>query len=131
VNLNVGLFNYQGVNRSQEDFYTTRGDWKIGNKDSLFTTFVHDDSSLTFPMVFNNTLAQNFSYRQSAVVEETHIFTPFSANTVRVAVDRTYGLTNHFDSPEAQTINPVANDPSLAMNPQLSDKTSPRIITRS
>src|SRR3989442_15074878 len=30
VNLTVGRFNYQGANRSQENFYTTRGDWKIG-----------------------------------------------------------------------------------------------------
>src|SRR3989441_7684527 len=44
VNLNVGLFNYQGANRSQENFYTTRGDWKLANNDSLFATFVHDNS---------------------------------------------------------------------------------------
>ena len=40
---------------------------------------------------------------------------PFSANTVRVAMDRTYGLTNHYD--DSSAINPAANDPSLAMNP--------------
>ena len=72
MNLNVGLFNYQAVNRSQEDFYTLRGDWKIANNDSLFTTFVHDNSNLTFPLSFNNALAQNFSYRQSVIVEEVH-----------------------------------------------------------
>src|SRR5438876_744187 len=68
VNLNVGLFNYQALNRAQQDFFTGRGDWKVADNDSLFTTFVHDKSNLTFPLVFNNTLGQNFSYRESVIV---------------------------------------------------------------
>src|SRR6266403_2895580 len=104
VNLNVGLFNYQGANRSQENFYTTRGDWKIGSNDSLFTTFVHDSSNLTFPLGFNNTLAQNFSYRQSVVVEETHTFSPGIVNSFRVGETRTRSDGNN--TPTA--LNPVA-----------------------
>src|SRR6266850_4148403 len=110
VNLNVGLFNYQGANRSQENFYTTRGDWKIGSNDSLFTTFVHDSSSLTFPLGFNNTLAQNFSYRQSVVVEETHTFGPGIVNSFRVGETRTRSDGNN--TPTA--LNPVAGDTTLA-----------------
>src|SRR5207245_1257162 len=110
VNLNVGLFNYQGVNRSQENFYTTRGDWRIGSNDSLFTTFVHDSSNLTFPMSFNNTLAQNFSYRQSVIVEETHTFGPGIVNSFRVSETRTRSDGNN--TPTA--LNPVAGDTTLA-----------------
>src|SRR5438552_15504763 len=110
VNLNVGLFNYQGVNRSQENFYTTRGDWKIGSNDSLFTTFVHDSSNLTFPLGFNNTLAQNFSYRQSVIVEETHTFGPGIVNSLRVGETRTRSDGNN--TPTA--LNPVAGDTTLA-----------------
>ncbi len=110
VNLNVGLFNYQGVNRSQENFYTTRGDWKIASNDSLFTTFVHDSSNLTFPLGFNNTLAQNFSYRQSVIVEETHTFGPGIVNSLRVGETRTRSDGNN--TPTA--LNPVAGDTTLA-----------------
>jgi hypothetical protein len=116
-NANVGQFNWTAAQKSTENFYTFRSDYKLSDKDSLFATYVRDPSFLTQPTNFNIALSRTDAYRTLGVVEETHIFTPFSANTVRVATDRTYGLTNHFDSPESQTINPVANDPSLAMNP--------------
>src|SRR3989441_2528103 len=110
VNLNVGLFNYQAVNRSQEDFYTLRGDWKIANNDSLFTTFVHDNSNLTFPLSFNNALAQTFSSRHSVIVEEPHTFGPGFVNSFRVGETRTRSDGNN---PPA-ALNPVAADTSLA-----------------
>ncbi len=110
VNLNVGLFNYQALNRAQEDFFTGRGDWKLANNDSLFTTFVHDNSNLTFPLVFNNTLGQNFSYRESVIVEETHTFSPAFVNSFRVGVTRTRSDGNN--TPRA--LNPVAGDTTLA-----------------
>jgi hypothetical protein len=110
VNLNVGLFNYEAVNRSQEDFYTARGDWKVANNDSFFTTFVHDKSNLAFPLAFNSTLAQNFSYRESIIAEETHTLSPAFVNSFRVAVTRTRSDGNN--TPKA--LNPVAGDTTLA-----------------
>src|SRR3989442_2080089 len=122
VNLNVGLFNYQALNRAQQDFFTGRGDWKLANNDSLFATFVHDNSNLTFPLVFNNTLGQNFSYRESVIVEETHTFSPAFVNSFRVGVTRTRSDGNN--TPRA--LNPVAGDTTLAQV-QTTDVSPPAI----
>src|SRR5712691_1864792 len=81
INPNVGLFSFPAINRAGENFYTFKGDYKISSKDSFFATFVHDKSNLLFPQAFNNTLTQNFSYRESIILEETHIFGPAFVNT--------------------------------------------------
>ncbi len=114
-NANVGQFNWTAVQTANENFYTFRGDYKLSDKDSLFGTYVRDPSTIHIPTTFNTSLSRTDAYRTLGVAEETHIFTPFSANTVRVAMDRTYGLTNHYD--DSSAINPAANDASLAMNP--------------
>jgi len=114
-NPNVGQFNWTSVQTANENFYTFRGDYKVSDKDSVFATYVRDPSTIHIPTSFDTSLSRTDAYRTLGVVEETHIFSAFAANTVRVAMDRTYGLTNHYDSSSA--INPVANDPSLAMNP--------------
>lgn len=123
-NANVGQFNWTAVQRADENFYTFRSDYKLSDKDSVFGTYVRDPSTIFIPTTFDTALSRTNAYRTLGVVEETHLFSPFTANTVRVAMDRTYGLTNHYDSSSA--VNPVANDPSLAMNP-LSSARAPQV----
>src|SRR5205823_12584866 len=98
------------LKRAQEDFFTGMAESKLANHDSLFPTVVHDTSNLTFPLVFNNTLGQNVSYRESVIVEETHTCSPGFVNSFRVGVTRTRSDGNN--TPRA--LNPVAGDTTLA-----------------
>ncbi|PWU02320.1 MAG: hypothetical protein C5B51_21030 [Terriglobia bacterium] len=115
-NANVGQFNWTAVQSTTENFYTFRADEKFSARDSLFVTYVRDPSFYLNPIAFNEAKSKTSAYRQAIVVEETHLISASFANTVRLALNRTNGITNHFDD-GSQTINPAANDPSLAMIP--------------
>jgi hypothetical protein len=115
-NANVGQFNWEAVQTTTENFYTFRADEKFSAKDAIFVTYVRDPSFYLNPIAFDEAKSRTSAYRQAIIVEETHLLSPTAANTVRVALSRTNGITNHFDDP-SQTINPAANDPALAMFP--------------
>src|SRR5207302_2385189 len=56
---------------------------------------------------------QSFSsYRQAAIVEETHTFNARWVNTIRVALNR----TNNLGGNSPTIVNPLAGDASLGMN---------------
>jgi hypothetical protein len=113
-NANVGQYNWTAVQNTTENFLTFRADEKFSARDSAFVTFSRDPSYYLNPIAFDEAKSRTSAYRQLVVVEETHLISPTFANTVRVALNRTNGITNHFDDP-SQTINPAANDPALAM----------------
>jgi hypothetical protein len=115
-NANVGQFNWEAVQTTTENFYTFRADEKFSAKDGIFVTYVRDPSFYLNPIAFDEAKSRTSAYRQAIIVEETHLLSPTAANTVRVALSRTNGITNHFDDP-SQTINPAANDSTLAMFP--------------
>src|SRR5579862_6679607 len=70
-NPNVGKYIWQGNNVAHENFYTVRGDYKISDKDSLFSTYLHDYSQLVLPQALQNVPQEYDSWRQGLVIEET------------------------------------------------------------
>ena len=113
VNPNVGRYNWEANQATTENFYTLRGDEKLSAKDSLAATYVHDYSNLTVPLPLN-VLQQSFdSWRQAAILEETHIFSGAFVNTARLGYNRTINFGGH----AFVALNPVGADPSLAMLP--------------
>ncbi len=116
LNPNVAQYNFESLQRTKENFVTFRGDYKIGAKDSFFGTYVRDDSFFLVPTVFNTANSRSDAYRSAIILEETHVFSGSWVNTFRVALDRSVGLTGHFDDP-SQAINPAAADKTLAMLP--------------
>src|SRR6266446_6064330 len=111
-NPNIGRFPFQGTQKATENFYTLRGDERLSDKDSVFATYLRDNSIFSSPLAFNNELQSFTSYRQSAIAEETHVFSPAWVNSVRAAISRTSNLGG--TSPTV--INPLASDSSLGMN---------------
>src|SRR5207244_13179655 len=77
----------------------------------------HDPSNFTLPQALNNVFVKFFAYREAAVLEETHTFSPSVVNTLRVALDKTNGRTNNYYDFAAQAINSLAADTSLNMLP--------------
>jgi hypothetical protein len=104
-NGDLGIFTFAGQQVVSENFLTTRIDHKFSQSDSLFGTYMYDKTPYSSPDGLDNVEFSTSTARQFLSLEETHIFTPTFANSVRIG-------GNH----EA-----VANNQSLkAINPDAS-----------
>lgn len=112
-NPNVGPAPFIGAQKAAEGFMTFRADQKFGNSDSVFVTFLRDNSNFSTPLALNDALQSFTSYRQAAIAEETHVFSPALVNSVRVAIDR----TNNLGGNSPIVVNPAAGDASLGQMP--------------
>ena len=99
-------------NRATENYVITRVDQKISTNDSLDGTYFFDSGPQTETDPLGNTVHEVFSRRQMFSVEETHIFSPALANTVRAGLGRVEGRIN---TPVSGTA--VATDKALAIAP--------------
>jgi hypothetical protein len=107
----------QTASTAREDFWTTRVDHKISDKDSLFGTYLFDDAVTHSPDPLNTWLVGNLSRRQAVILEENHIFTPILANTIRAGFSRVSAIVNS----TIGAINPASKDKTLGIysaNPQ-------------
>jgi len=108
-----GIFNFQSRQVINEDFFTTRVDGKISEKDSLAATYLGDVSPYTEPDPLGDVLYKSKVNRQLATLEETRIFSPTLVNSARVGYNRESVLNNA----PVSAINPLAKDQSLAVIP--------------
>jgi len=104
-------FIFSGVQRAPEDFGTMRADYKIGNHDSLFGTFLKDNAHYTQPDAFNTVLTESTTARTTIAIEENHTFGSNFVNAARVGYNRN-NVRNTF-TPSAIPPNGPAADPSL------------------
>jgi len=96
-----------------ENFSTIRVDHKFSDKDSLFGTYMFDNTPLTTPDNFNDVLLRAITKRQALVLEESHIFNPALINSIRFGFNRDFA-----NGPQTvKAINPAAADPSLGPVP--------------
>src|SRR6202171_439653 len=79
-NPDIAQYRFSGQQVVNENFFTTRLDHKISEKDSMSGTYLFDKTPYTSPDGVNAVLLTTKSSRQIAVLEETHIFTPAFAN---------------------------------------------------
>ncbi|MGH9359760.1 MAG: TonB-dependent receptor domain-containing protein [Terriglobia bacterium] len=96
-----------------ETFFTARLDHKISDKDSVFGTYMYDDTPYHSPDNFDLQLIGSHTNRQIVVLEENHIFSPSFVNTVRAGYNREGAANNQSIS----AINPLAKDTSLGAVP--------------
>jgi hypothetical protein len=86
------IFTFSGVQIVPENFYTARVDHKIGTNDSLFGTYLFDNTKFAQPDSFNNVILSSTTRRQTVVLEESHTFSPSLVNAARVGYSRTHVL---------------------------------------
>ncbi|MGH9376800.1 MAG: carboxypeptidase regulatory-like domain-containing protein, partial [Terriglobia bacterium] len=111
----TGRFAFAGQQVVPENYWTTRGDVRISDRDSMYASWYWDHSVLSQPDLQNQVLDGFTSLRTGGGAEETHIFSPATVNTVRVGWNRTV-----LDSGQTlKAINPAAADPSLGILPGL------------
>src|SRR5581483_3592989 len=108
-----GKFTFNGIQAVTENYFTTRVDHKISDKDSLFGTYMYDDNPYVQPDSLDNYTIQSHSRRQIAAFEESHVFSPTLANSFRLGYNRAAVL--NYQGPAA--ITPAAADRSLGSVP--------------
>jgi hypothetical protein len=80
----LGIFTFAGQQVVNENFFTTRVDHRFSDKDSLFGSYMYDKTPYSAPDGLNNVEFSTLTSRQFVSLEETHIFTPAFANSIRV-----------------------------------------------
>ncbi|MDQ1406553.1 MAG: hypothetical protein QOG55_2182, partial [Acidobacteriaceae bacterium] len=120
-NPDIAEYRFSGQQVVNENFYTTRLDHKISEKDSMSGTYLFDKTPYTSPDGVNDVLLTTKSSRQIAVLEETHIFKPAFANSIRFG----YNYENVDNNVGAKALVPEAADTSLGTFP---GRTAPQIF---
>ena len=120
-NIDIARYSFAGQQVVNENFVTTRLDHKLSGSDNLSGTYVFDRTPYTSPDGVNDVLLGTKSSRQVVALEETHIFRPSFANTLRFGynyevVDNNQGLA---------ALVPAASDTSLGTFP---GRTAPQIF---
>src|SRR5882762_4372335 len=113
VNPNAGIFFPAGARVVIENFYTTRIDHKISNKDSVFGTYMYDKTPYNQPDAFANSTVLDKTTRQIVALEENHVFSPALVNSARLGFNRNAVINYQTVS----AINPAAADTSLGAFP--------------
>lgn len=109
----VGAFVFGRPQDSTENYFITRIDESISNKDSLHGTYMFDWANTTEADEFKNKLVNNETHNQLLELDETHLFNAQMLNQVRVGVHREYEGA----PASASTINPAAADPAFGTIP--------------
>ncbi len=104
-NADLATFVFAGAQAVPENFGTTRVDYKIGNNDSIFGTFLKDIAAYTQPDAYNDVLTVSNTSRTTIAIEENHTFGSSFVNAARVGYNRD-NVRNQF-TPTA--INPLAS----------------------
>src|SRR6266404_2896309 len=120
-NPDVALYSFAGQQTVSENFYTTRLDHKVSEKDNLSGTYLFDKTPYTSPDGVNDVQLTTKSSRQIAALEETHIFKPTFANSVRFG----YNYENVDNNQGAKALVPEAADTSLGTFP---GRTAPQVF---
>ena len=108
-NGDIGFFTFAADQKVTENFLTTRVDYKLSDKDSIFGSFMFDRAQFSSPDALDQVLNGSKTARQLYTIEENHIFNPNLVNTVRFGYNRDFASAIFSISP----INPAAADPSL------------------
>jgi carboxypeptidase family protein/TonB-dependent receptor-like protein len=80
----LGIYTFAGQQIVNENFLTARIDHKFSQNDSLFGTYMYDKTPYSAPDGLNNVEFSTLTARQFVAIEETHIFTPKFANSIRI-----------------------------------------------
>ncbi len=109
----AGTYTFGAQNITHENFFTTRVDHRLSDKDLLHGTYLIDRGNTNGPDAYDFVLDGTLSRRQTANVEESHVFSPTVVNFARMGVNRV--VAEQVASISA--ISPAASDPSLGSVP--------------
>lgn len=109
----TGIFSFAGAQVSTDNYFTGRLDHKFSSKDSVFGTYLFDNSYLAQNDEFNEKIISSRTRRQIVTVQENHVFSNNLLNSFRLGFNRSFGA-----SPlSATAVNPLVADTSLGFAP--------------
>ena len=112
-NGDTGIFGFAEQQIVSENFFTIRTDHRFSANDSMFATYLYDNTPYTTPDAFDNVLLGSSTLRQVVVLEENHVFNPTVVNSVRFGFNRA-----RVDNDKSlKAINPLAADATEAAVP--------------
>jgi hypothetical protein len=112
-NGDTGVFFFSAQEVTTENYVTTRFDHKFTDKDSVYATYIRDNSTTVQPGTFGELSSDIVSNRQAATIHEQHIFSPTLLNVAEIGFTRAVGVIGKVN----QVLNPAMKDPSFAFEP--------------
>ncbi len=112
-NGDTGIFSFAAQEVTSENYFTIRLDHKFTDSDSIYATFIRDNSTTVQPGTFGELSSDVVSNRQAATIHEQHIFTPNLVNSATVGFSRAIGIIGKVD----QVLNPLMKDSYYAFEP--------------
>ena len=109
ANGDLGLYTFVGQQVVNENFFTGRVDHRFSEKDSLAGTYMYDRTPYSSPDGLNNVGFTTLTARQFLSIEETHLFSPRFANSIRIGGNHE-GVDNN---QSLKAINPEASRTDL------------------
>lgn len=109
----TGKFDFVSNQIVTENFVTARVDHTFSSKDSLFGTYLFDNSYFSQPDALDTTLIDSKVRRQVIALQESHVFSPAFLNAARFGFSRQAVIGN--ENPVG--INAAASDPTLGFVP--------------
>src|SRR5258708_22610542 len=123
-NGDLGIYTFPGQQIVNENFFTTRVDHKISEKDSLFGTYMFDKTPYSAPDGTNDVEFTTLTSRQFLSVEETHIFTPGFANSIRIGGNHEAVANNQ----SLTAINPDAKSTDLGVGGEFAGRAATQAL---
>jgi len=115
VNGDTGIFLFNDPITTHENYFTIRGDYTIGTKDTLSATYFYDNGSLVAPDPLDVKVTGNYDRRQMVGLSEAHVFSATLLNTARFGFSRVVSI-----APTTVSLtNPLAANTSLGFVPGL------------
>jgi hypothetical protein len=91
-NGDTGIFSFSGQDVTSENYFTIRFDQKFSDADSIYATYIRDNSTTVQPGTFGELTSDVVSNRQAATLHEQHIFSPNLLNVGVVGFTRAVGI---------------------------------------
>src|SRR4029077_16221897 len=113
VSGDTGIYSFAGSAITTENYFTTRLDHKISDKDNLAGSYMYDSSPSSQNDEFNNKLIFTKTRRQLVSLEENHAFGSSLMNSFRLGYHREFAAAPS----GSKAVNPLAADTSLGYVP--------------
>jgi hypothetical protein len=107
-----GIYAVPSPHITSENFWTARVDHRFSDKDGVFGSYEYDSAKDSQPDPANELLQGHTTGRSFVAIEETHIFSPKLANSVRFGFSRNLVTSKAFSA-----INPLAANSALGESP--------------
>ncbi len=114
-NGDTGIFAFAAQQVTTENYFTIRPDHKFSDNDSLYGTYMRDNSKTVEPGTFGELFSNVVSGRQVVSVHEQHIFSPDLLNAAQIGFSRAVGIIGQVT--KSNVLNPYMADSSYAFVP--------------